>query len=408
MEQSDSSCPFHAPTTVEERTRQWSVFQPWLQQDPITYWNEMREHTPIARSEEHGGYWILTRYEDIEWAARNPEIFSSAELIVPYFPMFETKQIPIERDGEDHRLWRVALRDLFSPAVVNAHTPQIREAAAEAIDAIAKRGTCEFVADFAQALPVETFLIVFGIGREHLSRVIDHKDWLHENWAAAESAEQIQAANQPLRDFFSEQIERCRREGPENRLDVIGKLLTTSYDGRPLTDDEMINIIFMTMMASLDSTTSALSLIFLHLAQNPGVQERVTESPDIIPMIIEELLRREPVTTTARLVTRDVERHGVKFLAGDKVLMSWGFAGLDPAVFDHPLETDFERASTRHLAFGVGPHRCLGMGVARRLLAVAVEEWHRRIPRYRPAPGPPPELRYSVARGAVRFELDLL
>jgi cytochrome P450 len=263
------------------------------------------------------------------------------------------------------------------------------------------------VADFAQALPAETFLIIFGIGREHAGRILEHKDWLHKNWSAAQSAADIQAANQPLRDFFGEQVERRRADGAAGRLDAISGLLTARYDGRPLTSEEIVSIIFMTMMASLDSTTSALSLVFLHLARHPEDQSLVRRSPDRVPALIEEILRKEPVTTTARVVTRDVERKGVRLRAGDKVLMSWGMAGIDPRAFDQPHKVDLDRGVSRHLAFGVGPHRCLGMGVARRLINIAVEEWHAGIPAYRVAPGTEPVLRYSVARGAEEFEIEL-
>jgi cytochrome P450 len=116
----------------------------------------------------------------------------------------------------------------------------------------------------------------------------------------------------------------------------------------------------------------------------------IPASPDRIPAIAEELLRHSPVSTTGRLVTRDVERHGVLLRKGDRVLMSWGLSGLDPDVFENPDKVDFNRDVTRHMAFGAGPHRCLGMHVARRIIRIALEEWHARIPRYGLTPGTAP------------------
>ncbi|MEK8173785.1 hypothetical protein NKH77_47200 [Streptomyces sp. M19] len=232
-----SGCPVaSAPGTLEERIRQWSLYQPWLQQDPVSYWEEMREHTPIARSEEAGGFWILTRYEDIEWAARTPEIFSSAELAIPHRQIFPTKQIPIQLDGEEHRKWRQTLSSLFNPGVVNHFTPQIRQAAVDAIDRIEGRSSCEFVSEFAVALPAETFLINFGIGREHLKSLLDHKNWLRrEGIPNARTDEELRQANQPLWQFFGDAIDRRRKEGTEGRRDVISQMLRTVYDGRPPT-----------------------------------------------------------------------------------------------------------------------------------------------------------------------------
>ncbi|WP_067457170.1 cytochrome P450 [Actinomadura macra] len=398
-----------APETLDERIEHWSLYQPWLQQDPISHWNEVRDNAPpIVRSEEAGGFWILTRYEDIEWAAKNPEIFSSAQVGIPHRTVFPAKQIPIQLDGDEHRKWRQTLSDLFNPGVVNHFAPQIRQAAIDSITPIAEKGHCEFVSEFATALPAETFLITFGIGREHLKALLDHKTWLRrEGIPNARTDEDIRAANQPLWDFFGEAIDRRRAEGVQGRRDVISAMLRTTYDGREPTRDEMINALFVSMLASLDTTTAALSLIFLHLAAHPEIQELIPASPDKVPAIAEELLRHSPVSSTGRLVTRDVERHGVVLREGDRVLLSWGLSGLDPDVFERPDEVDFDRAQTRHLAFGAGPHRCLGMHVARRIIRIALEEWHARIPRYALTEGTTPVHHYSPARGVLNLDLTL-
>jgi len=167
----------------------------------------------------------------------------------------------------------------------------------------------------------------------------------------------------------------------------------------------MVNAAFVSMLAALDTTTASLSQTFLYLATHSEAQDVVRASPERIPVIVEELIRHEPVSTTGRLVVQDVERHGVTMRKGDRVLMSWGMSGLDPAVFDRPEEVDFDRPATRHLAFGIGPHRCLGMHVARRIITIALEEWHARIPRYTLAPDFAPIRRYSPARGVEKLEV---
>lgn len=399
-------CPFHAPDTLDERIREWSSFQPWTQENTVSYWKEMRDHAPIVRSEEAGGYWILTRYEDIEWAARNPEYFSNAELGIPHREIFEQKQIPIQLDGEEHRQWRQALSTVFNPNMVNHFTPQIREAAIDAIEPIRQKGRCEFISEFAVALPAETFLITFGIGREHLQGLLDHRDWLRNvGIPSAKNDEEIFAASRPMWEFFSDAIERRRSEGIEGRRDVMSQLLRSTYAGRELTMAELVNVTFMTMLASLDTTTSALGLAFEHLAANPETQALVASSPDKLPAIVEELIRHEPLAATGRVVVKDVERHGITLRKGDRVLMSWGMSGLDPDAFERPDEVDFERNSTRQLAFGIGPHRCLGMHLARRIISVAMQEWHARIPRYHIAEGSQPKHFYRPNRGLVSLDL---
>jgi cytochrome P450 len=397
------------PATAAERARRWSTYQPWLQRDPIPFWNEMRDGAQVVFSEELGGYWILTRYADLEWAARHPEIFSNGLIGLPHRQIYTDKLIPIQLDGEDHRKWRQALTGLFNPSVVNELTPHIRQAAREAIAPIAERGHGEFVEEFAVKLPAETFLINFGIGREHLQGLLDHKNWLRrEGLPKAKSDEELHAAGRPLWDFFSEAVERRRAVGTNGSRDIISQLLTMRYRDRELTHAEIINIILMTMFASLDTTNSMLSLMFLHLAEHPDAQRLIVEQPERIPVVIEELVRHEAMVSTARVVTQDVELHGHTLRAGDRVLMSWGLAGHDPAVFDRPGEVDFERSSIRHLGFGIGPHRCLGMHLARRIIKVALEEWHAVIPRYQVTPGSAPVRRYSPISGLERLDLAVL
>ncbi|WP_433728974.1 cytochrome P450 [Actinoplanes sp. CA-051413] len=377
-----------------------------MQDDPLSYFKEMREQAPIVRSEEAGGYWILTRYADVEWAARNPEIFSNAQIAIPHRQFFPEKQIPVQLDGDEHRKWRQALSDLFNPGAVNHFTPEIRQATIDTIEPLVEKGQCEFISEVATKLPAETFVITFGIGREYVQQLLDHKEWLRrEGIPNARNEEEFYAANRPLWQFFSDAIDRRRAEGTQGRRDVLSQLINTSFDGRALTQDEMINTAFVTMLAALDTTTAALSLMFLYLAEHPDSREQVVNSPDRTAVIVEELLRHEPVVTTGRVVTRDVERHGVLMRAGDRVLMPWGMTGLDPDVFDRPDVVDFDRPATRHLAFAIGPHRCLGMYVARRIITLAIEEWHARIPHYRLTPGTNLRRHYSPARGLSNLDL---
>jgi cytochrome P450 len=190
--------PVRAPSTVKERIRRWSVYQPWLQDDPVTYFKEIQRHAPIVWSEELGGFWIVTRFADIEWVARNPDIFSNAVLSIPAHQVFEGKAIPIQLDGEEHRQWRRALADLFNPGAVSHFAPQIRQATIDTIEPLVEAGNCEFISDVAVRLPAEAFLITFGIGREYLQQILDYKAWLRKAIPNAHNDEEIREANRPL------------------------------------------------------------------------------------------------------------------------------------------------------------------------------------------------------------------
>lgn len=395
------------PDTIAERVAGWSLSAPWLQEDPVPAFDEIREVGPIVWSEAHGGYWILTRHADIEWAARQADIFSSAEPLIPYRSVMPgERQIPLSLDGETHRRWRQTLAATFSPGTVNHFTPQIRAVAVDLVAGLAKQDSCEFIADFAVALPAEAFLINFGIGRERLGDMLRFKEWLiREALPHAQSDEEVAAAAAPIREFFATAVEERRANGSPEARDVISQLIRARYEGRPLTMRELTNALFVSMMASLDTTTSALGLAWAWLARHPEERAAMIADPTRQPLIIEELLRSQPVLTTARVLTQDVERHGVRMRKGDRVLMSWGMSGLDPEAFPCPHAVDPARDAGRQLAFGVGPHRCLGMHLARRILGIAFEEWHRQIPGYRIDEGRRPVIHYSPVRGFASLPL---
>ncbi|MGC4807751.1 cytochrome P450 [Micromonospora sp. DT233] len=398
-------CPYHVPATLEERIKQWSVYQPWLQDDPVPYFKEIRDHSPIVWSEELGGYWMITRYEDMEWVARNPEIFSNSFLAIPPHDVFKEKSIPIQLDGNHHRRWRQALSELFNPSMVNHFTPQIRRAAADTIAAAAERGNCEFISEIAVRLPAEAFLITFGIDRSRMPQILEYKEYLRQQLPKANNDDDVVAAAQPLWDFFGEAIDKRRAEGIEGRRDVLSGLLRMRFDGRQPTREEMINVAFMNMLAAFDTTTAAMAVVFLYMAEHPEVQDLVVAQPDRIPAVVEELIRHDPVSATARLVVQDVERHGITMKKGQMVLVPWGMSGLDPAVFDNPDEVDFDRPTMRQLVFAIGPHRCLGMHLARRVIRTAMEEWHARVPRYGLTEGIPPVRHFTTVRGVTSLHL---
>jgi len=316
-------------------------------------------------------------------------------------------QIPLGLDGEMHRRWRQTLAASFSPGTVNHFTPQIRAVAAGLVAGLAGRGSCEFVADFAVSLPAEAFLINFGIDRERLGEMLRFKEWLvREALPHAQTDEEVAAATAPIREFFASAVEQRRANGAPGARDVISQLVHARYDGRPLTMPELTNALLVSMLASLDTTTSALGLAWAWLARHPDQRAAMIADPARQPLVIEELLRTQPVLTTARVLTEDVERHGVQLRKGDKVLMSWGMSGLDPEAFACPHAVDTTRDGGRQLAFGVGPHRCLGMHLARRIIGIAFEEWHRRIPDYDIDEGSQPVvIHYSPVRGFSRLPL---
>ena len=396
-----------APSQMDHRLRTFSTFAPWVQTDPVGAFAEVRDHTRLAHSEEFGGFWIPTRYEDIEWVARHPEIFSSGEPLIPHRQNLPGKAIPLELDGEEHTAWRQTLADSFNPGVVNHFTPQIQELTKGLVENAARRAVRLRAGVPPSSFPPALFLVNFVSSLPLYAATPRNTRTCScvKACASEDSPAQMATPTKPLLDFFQGEVDKRRSEGFVGRRDVISQLLSGNYKGRPLTDDEIVNASFVSMMASLDTTTSALNLSWLTLAARPDLRAQVVNEPDRIPKIVEELLRYQPVLTTARIVTQKVELAGVTMRPGEQVLMSWGMAGRDPEAYERADECWFDRPAHRTLAFGVGPHRCLGMHLARRIIAIALQLWHSRIPNYRLDPDSPPISYYSPVRGVMTLPL---
>jgi cytochrome P450 len=218
-----------------------------------------------------------------------------------------------------------------------------------------------------------------------------------------EAATEIRAATgADIRGYLLKAIEVARHE-PGNGL--LGELVTAQFDGRLLTEDELLGISHLLLLGGLDTVTATLDCMITYLAEHPDRRQRLVDDPSIIPAAIEELLRHQsPVQVVPRIIKEPVVLHGVGLEAGDPVLLVLGAANVDTAEFEHPDEVDFDRLTNRHVAFSGGNHRCLGAHLARLELRIALEEFHRRIPHYRIAEGVTPHFSPGI-RQADRVPL---
>jgi cytochrome P450 len=162
-----------------------------------------------------------------------------------------------------------------------------------------------------------------------------------------------------------------RRAAPKG--DVVDAIVGAEIEGRPIDDDEVIGLVLLLILGGLDTTTGALGQIMLRFCREPAIPQLLRERPDQLDDAVEELLRLEgPFISVARTATRDVELGGQLIRAGDKVLFYWSSANRDPEAFEDPDVFRLDRDGNRHLAFGIGPHRCTGSNVARMNLRVSV------------------------------------
>ena len=334
----------------------------------------------------------VVRRSAVEYALTHPEEFSSG------FEAVDLGQsvplIPLQVDPPDHRKYRRLLDPIFAPRRMNVLEPQITALVNELIDGFLDKGSCEFAEDFAIPLPSSVFLALVGLPLSDLPSVLDMKNGILRPEGADfdEVAASQKVAARRIEDYFAEVL-KDRRANP--RDDLLSMFIEAEVDSEHLTEDEILGICFLFILAGLDTVTDSLECFIARLAQHPAERRQIVEDPSIIPSAVEELLRWEtPVTTVARVATRDVDLGGCPIHAGDNIGIVIGSANTDEEAVPGSDQVDLTRTENRHLAFGGGVHRCLGSHLARLELRIALREWHRRIPEYSIVPGT--ELSYMM------------
>ncbi len=328
----------------------------------------MRDDHPVARSEEHGGFWLVSRYEDVVRVAQDWETFSSAHGITVPFRETRMPALPEQVDPPLHREYKRLINAHFSPAVVAEHEPAVRALVDRLVDDFVEAGSCDFMDAFAQPFPGLVFFDQF------LHAPADELMEINRLAAIASTPytqEAIEARINIL-GWIGEFAERRRDEAPKG--DVVDAVLAAEIEGRPITRDEIVGVIQLLLFGGLDTTAGALGMIMVRFCNEPAIPELLRSRPDLVPDAVEELLRLDgPFAFIGRTAMRDTEIGGRTIREGDKILLSWISANRDESEFPNAATFDLERASNRHVAFGAGPHRCAGSHLARMNMQIALE-----------------------------------
>lgn len=350
---------------------------------------ELRSRCPVGRMIFSGDP-VISRYEDVLWALRHPEIFSS-EMEMHMALGTERPMIPQQIDPPAQTRYRKLLDPHFSRRKMEELAPAVARKARELIDGFIERGECEFDSAFAIPLPCSAFLSLLGLPLSDLSFFLELKDDIirpHKGRPGVTPDQQAsvrKAAGTRNYDYFRRALD--EREA-QPRDDMLTALSRAEIDGERLSRNDILDICFLLLLAGLDTVTSTLGCNMTYLAANPEQRGRLVQDPKLIPGAVEELLRWEtPVVAVPRVVRRNVTLSGVELKEGQLATLLLGAANTDDEHFDDAQRVDFERERNIHAAFGAGPHRCLGSHLARMELRVAMEVWHERIPEYRIKPG---------------------
>jgi len=327
------------------------------------------------------GSWVVTHYKDIERVYTDNDHFSNKgtaefqRLIGETFP-----SIPLAIDPPDHHKYRAFLMPWFAPSRLNKMDAQIRGLVNEMMDGFVDKGEVDMAWDFGRVYPVRIFMGLMGFPPAMFEQFLEW-EW---NILHSGTLEKMQWALRSVLEFLRGFIAEKEREPDEHLTSYI---VHGQIEGRPLTDDEKIGMVWFLWLGGLDTVAATISQMFRRMALQPEIQRRLRDDPALINTAVEEFLRTQPILSSGRRATRDFEWHGMQIKAGDSFQCLNPAGNFDPTQFVNPRQFDPARKPNRHFTFVAGIHLCLGAPLARRELRILLEEWFKRIPEFRAKPG---------------------
>lgn len=366
---------------------------PALLTDPHERVREIvRDAPPVFWTPRNGGHWVVTGFAENYAASRDTESFSSqlmppevAEAMMAQLPtdFHIPSPTPITLDPPLHTKFRQPLNAHFSPKAMLARKEEVRDLANELIDGFIEKGQCDFIPEFAEILPVQVFLRILGLPGD---RQAEFRDLVHMFLAPITSLEDSINRSRKVVDAMADII-KAREEDPKD--DLISALWATEIDGRKSDYNLMEDFGVLLFIAGLDTVINGIGYGIRHLARNPQLQAELRENPKKVVEAAEEILRRYTFTIPQRRIAKDVELGGWQLKTNDRLSLYLPGADLDEREFESPEKFDLQRENKVHIAFGVGPHRCLGSHLARIELQVAYEQMLARLPEFRLDPEKP-------------------
>jgi cytochrome P450 len=367
-----SEIPAHVPAELVVDADIYDL--PGRERDPQLAWKALdRPGGPgLVWSTRNGGHWIATAGELILELLGDTERVSAKDLSVPPGTTIYA-MIPNQSDEPEHRHYRNIILPFLRPAPVKALAPDVRALAIELIEGFRDKGCCEFMSDFARHLPMLIFLRLVDLPAED------------REWLIARADIMVRCGDTDMRFQAQKEIEAYLRRWLDERraapgTDMLSAILQGQVGDRPMNDAEIMGESMDVMFGGLDTVASMMGFIMRFLATHPSHRRQLVENPKLIPVALEEMLRRYGIATVARRVLMDITHEGVTMHKGDMVVLPTCLHGVDERIWDHPLQVDFARPRRTHGTFGTGVHACPGAPLARSEITIAIEEWLARIP----------------------------
>jgi cytochrome P450 len=322
-----------------------------------------------ARDASYGNPgWILTRHAQIREAFADYVHFSSARTHSSVGQLLGVtwRLNPLDFDPPVHQAYRQILNPFFFPRAVSDLDVAVRQVCESLIAQFERRGSCEFIEEFATKFPAYVFVALMGMPRTLLPQFLA---WEQDLLRGTNNIARVTAARSIFR--YLEGFAGEQRSNPTTGL--MQGIFSARIEGRPLNEGEIMGMLYLLYIGGLDTVYGSLGWIMRHLAVDMPLQQRLRARPEDISLAVEEFTRAFGVAAPSRTIAQDLEFHGVTMRRGDPALLPTYLASRDPKAFENPHVIDIDRRARNNLSFGTGPHTCLGFHLARREIKIVIE-----------------------------------
>jgi cytochrome P450 len=388
--------------------------------DPYATYEHLRRDLPVCWDDKLG-YWLLTRYEDVFALLRDHRLSSDqlGEMMSRLPPADQPAAAPLKEiltgrmlltDNPDHRRIRMLMQLAFTPRQVERMRPVIQSFIDELLDRGQAKKEMDLVAEFADPLPAHVIAVMLGLPAEDRHRF---KTWTDDIYAfmgvtaepLASRARRASASATELRAYLAELFAAIRKDP---RDDLLSAMVAVEAEGDKLSQAELFSNVVGMINAAHETTTNLICNTVLALLQSPIEWQRLRAKPELAENAVEEGLRFDsPIQMLGRRTTEEIELHGVRIPAGQRVALMLGAANRDDDQFPEPNRFDISRPEIKHVAFGGGPHFCLGAALGRLEGQMALTTIAHRFPALRLATESIAWRPYPVFRGLQRLPVAL-
>lgn len=346
-------------------------------------YKEMRSQCPIAHSNEWGGFWALSRYEDVVNVLKDYNTYTtSVQNVVPKVA-FTGRRPPLHLDPPEHTIYRRIINQFFTKEKMARIEPLVQKDTEGLVRPLVGAGEIEIATEYAHKIPAYVFAHFFNLPVELSSRIKEVSTSYVKAIMEFDDQEKVKRLSMGLYDIARDVISQRKEKPMSPDADLTSALLEAEYEGAPLSDDMILGCVRALLVAGMIAPSVLISSIFVHMAKHPDIQEQLRSDLSLIPAAVEEYLRLlTPYRGMSRTAKHDVVIHGQLIRKDEPIALNYASANRDETVFPDGDSFILNRPNIdRHIVFGEGPHKCPAGPLARMMVRYSIEEALKRTKR---------------------------